>query len=512
MDWFSLLGSGPRWRGLKPFLDQIPSEDREATFEALAFKYPPWFFELYTEVKAGEPTLLEEFQINYLLDDSRFVITNKTRQAGGSLVVAMKHFWKAYTNEGYNCDIVSVNRAEAQGKITYIRNLWESLPIRWRHPLEIDNAEKIAFHTGRRRSVIRSIAASSGVRGGKKSIVFDEAAHIPTFESLFVAALPATVRDSGGFDVVSTPMGMQGKFHEIWYNQEGRYSHWARHSFIWIDVSAFCTDCQLARQTWEEEYQSNPDALHGAIYDEFATPAFQQVAYNFTSEEFLQEFGGQFLDETTAFFPHALIDACRKHVEKQPNLPEYLEQWVSRPEGNDNEVMIGIDFAEGKKGGDSTSIQLVERLGDGRLMNRFHQDLEAGKGWNDFDRQLTEINGIIERFRPHRVSVDETGLGRALAQDLKRRWGGLIDPVTFHNANKEEMALTMKRLLEEEKLWIPWDNKRLKGQIHNIKRKITPSGHIQYAGEPHDDMFWAMALACKGASRMGFRIYTINDA
>jgi phage FluMu gp28-like protein len=464
--------------------------------------------------------VLEPFQVAYLLDDSRYKATNKTRQAGGSLVVAMAKFWKCYRNEQTNCDIVSINRAEAQGKITYIRNLWESLPMQWRHPLAVDNAEKIAFHSGRRMSTIRSIAASAGVRGGKKDIVFDEAAHIPQFAHLFVAALPATVRAQGGFDVVSTPLGQVGKFYEIWSNFEDRYDDWARHAFVWIDVTSFCKDIVEARRVFEEEFEGNVDALvnFGEIYEAFATNELKKVGRNFTHEEFLQEFCGKFVDESTAYFPYSLIDPCRKHAEPQPTpsggYDEYnvLKPWLAgKPDDNENDVTMGIDFAEGRKGGDSTSIQVIEKERDGRLLQRYYADLDHTNGYDDFDRQLKEINRLIGIFRPTRVSADETGLGRKLAADLKKEHGGLIEPITFTHQNKEAMALNLRGLLEEQRLWLQYDNKRIRGQFHNIKRTITASGNILYSGEPHDDMFWAIALACKGSGKTRFQILTLDD-
>lgn len=474
---------------------------------------------MHTEVNPGEPTVLEEFQIRYLLDEtSRFKISNKTRQAGGSLVVAMAKFWKCYRNEATDCDIVSINRAEAQGKITYVYNLWESLPKRWRHPLSTKTTEQIAFHgSGRSRSRIRSIAASAGVRGGKKDIVFDEAHFIPNFETLFVGALPATVRNSGGFDAVSTPNGQQGRFFTIWADPEHKYTDWTRYSFVWLDVTTFCTDIHEARRVFEEEFHSNVDALvnGGELYEAFASEALKKIADSFTAEEFLQEFCGKFVDESTAFYPYVIIDKCRKHSEAQPT-PEggldrvnVLSQWVDRPDGNDNSITIGIDFAEGKKGGDSTSIQVVEHT-ENRSMLRFSMDLNHSNGFDDFDAQLHEINSIIAKFKPSQVTVDETGLGRKIAADLKKVHGSLIQAITFTNQNKEEMALNLKHMLEKESLWLPWDNKPLRMQIHNVKRKIMPTGSIHYSGEPHDDMFWALALACKGKSKRGFRIIALG--
>ena len=213
MIFFETPDGGPRWKHIKPHFANIPPDKRQAEMDKFCLQYAPWFFELLTEVDPDTPTVLEEFQIEYLLDtDSRFKITNKTRQAGGSLVVSMAKFWKCYRNEATNCDIVSVNLEEAQGKITYIRNLWETLPTRWRHPIYPDNTTSIGFHgRGNRQSVIRSKAASSGVRGGRKDIVFDEAHHLPNFKEITNGmALRAFCTTFG----VSATREYQGKSHE----------------------------------------------------------------------------------------------------------------------------------------------------------------------------------------------------------------------------------------------------------------------------------------------------------
>jgi phage FluMu gp28-like protein len=495
---------------LKPLLAGIPSSQHEEVIDKFCLTYPTWFFELLTEVAPETPLVLEQYQIAYLLDDSRFKVTNKTRQAGGSLIVAGSKFIKAYQNEGYNCDVVSINRSEAQGKITYVRNLWDSLPLKWKHPLTIDTYERIAFHgRTRRMSQIRSIAASAGVRGGKKDIVFDEAHHIPNFDPMFIAALPATVRGGGGMDVLSTPLGQQGRYWEIFTNVNNLYPHWSRHEFLWIDVSFFCKDIAAARQEWEEDYASDPYALIGPIYDKYANDDLKMVMDSLTSEEQLQEFCGVFLDESTAYFPYSIIEPNRIHDEKQPNIDDVLEPWTERPEDNQNVVNIGIDFAEGKKGGDSTSIQVVENDG-GTWKQRFYSDL-SGPEWSDFDRQLDHMSKIIARFRPQRVSCDATGLGTKTSADLKKRHGSLVEPLKFTNQNKEEMAQDVKGLMERRRLWLQYNNKPIRGQIHNIKRTITPDGNIKYSGHPHDDMFWALALAVRGARRQGFRIMTLND-
>lgn len=509
---------GPRWHGLTKFLQEIDPNKRQDIIDRFCLVYPTWFFEWLTEVDDGEKTVLEEFQINYLLDESRYKITNKTRQAGGSLVVSMAKFYKAYTTYGYRCDIVSVNRAEAQDKIRYARNLWLSLPRRWRTtPLYYDNLDRIGFHSGRNVSFIKSVAASAGVRGGRKEIVFDEASHIPNMDDLFKAALPATARskqgDELGFDIVSTPNGRQGKFYEIWDNTTGKHTNWSRHEFGWWEVSAFCKDVPAARAKWEIEYGKNPSHLE-ALREEFGTDKFLELSESFTTEEYHQEFCGVFVDESTAFFPYELIDRVRKHEDKESGGKHgYLKPWVRRPEGNNREVTIGIDFAEGKKGGDSTSVQVFEKGDDGVYRHRFYEDLDHRNGYDNFDLQIRRIGEIIELFRPQTVRLDETGLGRRISAEIEEKYGHLtnVEKVTFTNANKEEMVLNVKALMERERVHLQWRNERLKGQIHNMKRNITAAGNITYEGKPHDDMFWAMALALKDGARGGFRIITIFD-
>ena len=71
------------------------------------------------------------------------------------------------------------------------------------------------------------------------------------------------------------------------------------------------------------------------------------------------------------------------------------------------------------------------------------------------------------------------------------------------------MALNLKGLLEQERLWLQYDNKRLAGQIHNIKRKVLHSGSLHYGGEPHDDMFWALALAYHASEHVPARMFTV---
>jgi len=500
---------------LTPFFSNIPQSERQDVIDQFCLKYPVWFFEWLTSIE-DNPLVLENFQISFLNDEHTFKIVNKTRQAGGSLIVAAAKFWKAYRNEYYRCDIVSINLKEARGKIKYIYDLWETLPLRWRHPLVTNNSVAIAFHQGSRKSEVNSLAASAGVRGGKKDIFFDEAAHIEKFSDLYVAALPATIRGKGCFDIVSTPLGRQGKFFDIYENESGKYDNWSRHQFFWFDVSQFCDDIYGAREAWINEYEQNYTYMP-LLFDKFANDRLKEIASELTQEEFNQEFCCEFVDESMAYYPWEMILKCAKPDEPQKDGDtEYVAKWFTRPESaHDSEVYIGIDFAEGKVGGDETSIQIIERTRDGDLRHRAWFDLSYTSGYNNFDKQMHFISEeVINKFKPSRVRVDGTGLGIKIAEDLRLKYGGLIEAVNFNMQSKAEMALSLKGVLEKQTLWLNQDNKRLLGQIHNLKRTVTASGNMTYAApsgkQNHDDMFWALALACKDLNKSKFRILTLN--
>src|SRR5574339_177594 len=140
-EWLTQHAS-PRLLASKIFIDSIPERERDRVIEDLCLAYPTWFFELLCEFQ-GKPLVLDNFQIEYLLDDSMFKIVNKSRQSGGSFQVAMAKFYKSIRVQGYRCDIISTNLREATDKIKYIRDLHETLPKSWRPPLTLNNALSI---------------------------------------------------------------------------------------------------------------------------------------------------------------------------------------------------------------------------------------------------------------------------------------------------------------------------------------------------------------------------------
>jgi phage FluMu gp28-like protein len=498
-------------------LAKVPKDKREALAEELSFKYPTWFFELYTEL-GGKPLVLEQYQIDYLLDRNTFTIMNKSRQAGGSLVVALKKFYTAYRNEAYRCDIISINLKEATDKIKYIKMIHESLPDRLRIPLTINNQTSVGFHKGMKQSVVNSLAASAGVRGGRKDIVFDEFAHIQNAEELYYAAAPAIMRGNLGVDIVSTPRGNTDMFSRIWKNapdQDGEYpfSDYSRHEFIWCDVHDFTTNYEGAQDLWKNKLKKNMKFMDQVVA-EYGTPKLKSFAKGMPWNQFLQEFCGVFLDESTAFFSQALIDSClRPPYAKADEYEEkeYLDPWIKRPKDNHNQVFMGVDYGESAEETDKTSIQILEKDETGRLMHRYSEVLSKDQ-YPDFPSQARHIVDVYHKFKPNKVSADHTGLGRGINPQVRELCPDMpLEEVTFDYVNKEQMTMKLKTLMEQGLIWLQQRDIALQGEIRNIERKLTAAGRATYHGHPHDDMYWALCLAARAGGYSDFAIYTIGS-
>jgi phage FluMu gp28-like protein len=106
-------------------------------------------------------------------------------------------------------------------------------------------------------------------------------------------------------------------------------------------------------------------------------------------------------------------------------------------------------------------------------------------------------------FVIQRCCIDATGLGAMLAEELEARWGARVEPVVFTSAVKEDLAVRVKRLLEERRLKLPYDP-AIRAAFGAVNRIVTPAGNVRFDAERtdqsgHADHFWALALALAAA-------------
>ena len=120
-----------------------------------------------------------------------------------------------------------------------------------------------------------------------------------------------------------------------------------------------------------------------------------------------------------------------------------------------------------------------------------------------FSRQGDVVRRLLYQWAPPRVAVDQTGIGEAVVETWKGRFGQLrIEGVLMSGARRLDVATALREVVEDTRLAIPPDD-RLRADLHAIRRVATPTGTRLVApdsGESHADRFWALALACAAAA------------
>jgi phage FluMu gp28-like protein len=119
-------------------------------------------------------------------------------------------------------------------------------------------------------------------------------------------------------------------------------------------------------------------------------------------------------------------------------------------------------------------------------------------------------------YAVRRCAVDASGMGAMLAEELQQKWGSRVEPVVFTAAVKEEMAVRVKRLLEDGRLKIPADP-AIRAALNSVKREVTQAGNLRFDAERtaqggHADHFWALALALHTATEANLSTDFVSTA
>jgi phage FluMu gp28-like protein len=126
-----------------------------------------------------------------------------------------------------------------------------------------------------------------------------------------------------------------------------------------------------------------------------------------------------------------------------------------------------------------------------------------------FAEQEADLRRLFEVLPVARLSIDRSGIGMNLAENLSRDFPQVV-PENFTNEAKERWATDFKILLQRREVVLP-RNRDLVAQIHSIKKRVLGSGKVAFDAERtarggHADRFWAIALACqkqRGPGRAG---------
>jgi phage FluMu gp28-like protein len=245
----------------------------------------------------------------------------------------------------------------------------------------------------------------------------------------------------------------------------------------WWLSHAFCQNPRAAAA--ETEALSTEE-----LVSRYGTPAITEQLESLALEDFEQEFACRFVDESYSWFPYELILPCTSDDVRPVREPSALPASRGR-------YVAGFDVGRTR---DRSELAVFEEI-EGRFVCRMLRSFDGVP----FSEQELELRGLLNTVPIARLSIDRSGIGMNLAENLARDYPNVL-PEDFTNNTKERWATDLKILLQHRDIMLPRD-RELVSQFHSIRRRVLPSGKVSFDAERtskgHADRFWAVALACQ---------------
>ena len=253
----------------------------------------------------GERIRLEDYQLAFIRDRSRFRWVVKARQTGFSFAFALEALARCHLREGYNAIFISYNQGDAAEKIRVSRQLYDELPSGFQKRLVTDTRTELGFESnGAKRRVSRIISVpSKPPRGKRGSVYLDELAHYLDGRAVYTGSTALILRTGGQLSGASTPLGRRGIFWEIAEQELRPYPHHSRQIVPWYACRFFTTDVGRAAV---EAPKMDTEARVRA----FGTDALVQQFDSLELGDFQQELECSFVSEGQAYFPYELVLPC----------------------------------------------------------------------------------------------------------------------------------------------------------------------------------------------------------
>lgn len=461
----------------------------------------------------GANTFLEDWQWLLMCNIARYQWWGKSRQTGFSFGSSLKKLARSYLHplvnkRGYLGIFLSINLDEAQNKIYYVQEAWDTLPNALKNgPMKLvgDSKKHLIFANGSR---IFSHPAKA-VRGAAGAdITLDEFAHVPKANIIYRGTTAASVRaeaGQGGVIQGSTPLGETGAFYEFGHSEQYKEYRNERYYVYWWDSLALCNDVVAARLVAETENwplaRDREQAEQRVMA--FGSPNLRAEFNALPLEDFLQEYEIAFNSVSDAIIPYADIDKAI-NPEWPQVMREYEKPSMARAEhdiwpaiqeaiklADANGVWAGLDPARKK---DQWGLVLSSPMGGkATVIGRFI--LKDAP----FYIQEWIINKLLADPRTAKLCIDNNGLGYQLAENALLGWGEMrVELYSFTNAEKEALASRMKALYSSERIMHTGDREIIR-QVGSLRKKISPNGNkvtIEGGGsDNHADIAWALALS-----------------
>lgn len=429
-----------------------------------------------------EPVLLA-YQADWVLDDSRLKLAEKSRQIGWTWSEAYK-IVREKSQQDSKLDHWISSRDDIQARLFLedckgFANLL-NIAAQDLGQMVIDDkgnsAYVLSFANGlRAHSMSSNPDAQAGKRGGR---TLDEFALHPDPRKLYAIAYPG-ITWGGGLSIFSTHRGSANFFNGLVeeVKHKGNPKGFSLHT---VTLQKALDEGFLYKLQKKLPATDGRQQMDEAQYFDFIKAGCPDA------DSFAQEYMAVPSDDASAFLSYELIAGSEYRAD---------ETWESDLADAKGKLFVGVDVGREH---DLTVIWVVEQLGDVNYTRRLIE-----MQTETFDAQEHELYQILALPQVRRCCIDQTGIGRQFAERAQNRFGKYkVEGVNFTGASKEELAYPVRAAFEDRSVRVP-NSAVIRADLRAVKKETTASGNIRFTADRgkngHADRFWALALALHAA-------------
>ena len=258
-------------------------------------------------------------------------------------------------------------------------------------------------------------------------VCIDEAAYVSHLGNIMNAINPTLSRDDNAeLILTTTPAGKNGDFYELYSDA-------------------------INDDNWYVQYTT----IHDAINDGLNANIQSLKTLCPDKDVFAQEYECQFLSEYGSLIDVSLID-----------------YYDDLPSGNRTNY-LGMDIGSRS---DRSAIVILRKIGE-----VVYLDDIVVLNKMEYNQQLQMVKEIHNINKFNAGYIDETGIGSAFAEFVKKNVSSKITGFTFTGSNKTPMYEKLRSLIYEHKLKVNIKFKSIiEKDFKNVQRVVNESGQVKY--------------------------------
>ena len=450
---------------------------------------PIYFISNYIKVvhpvRGLVPFKLYPFQkmIVKCLEDNRFNILRKFRQAGCTTISAAYALWMAIFQEHKTIVFLSVGDTESTEILDRIKIMFDELPVFLKPTILQENMHNLKLSTG---SIIKS--RPSGKQSGRSlagSFLFiDEAAFIEHIDSIWAAVYPI-ISTGGRAFVLSTVNGVGNWYYDAWYRAMEGANSFHPIQINWHDHPEY-TRIEGYEHLYEDMEQREPPISIDKWED--------TTRSNMSHKKWLQEYECEFLGTGETYIEGTILANMGQRTFSPAYRTFNNRLYVWRDSEPNRQYLIGVDVS----------------LGRDRDYSAFHViDAYSGEQVAEYYSNTTPINELAEvlnqvgqKYNLAVIFLERNTIGHNLIDHLferleyenlyfdeKRNIG-----VQVTTKNRDSMLAMMEECLRLNKIKI--NSKRTVSELNTFIVSLT--GKAQAERSKHDDLVTSLALCAFG--------------